>query len=80
MALSISKSRTSDSDWEIKDVLTGGAANVGKASVSVTLKPLEKGIIMPYGKDVFINACTYMPKASLQVLERKMDLWAKSVK
>lgn len=25
---------------------------------------------MPFGRDVFINACTYMPKASLQVLER----------
>lgn len=70
VALSISKERTSDSDWEIKDVLTGGAANVGKASISVTLKPLDRGIIMPFGKDVFINACTYMPKASLQVIER----------
>ena len=70
VALSISKTRISETDWEIKDVLTAGAANVGKASESVTLKPLEKGIVMPYGKDVFINACTYMPKASLQVLER----------
>lgn len=70
VALSISKDRISENDWEIKDILTGGAANVGKASESVTLKPLDRGIIMPYGKDVFINACTYMPKASLQVLER----------
>lgn len=70
VALSISKTRISETDWEIKDILTAGAANVGKASESVTLKPLEKGIVMPYGKDVFINACTYMPKASLQVLKR----------
>ena len=70
VVLSVSKTRINDSDWEIKDVLTAGAANIGKASESVTLKPLEKGIIMPFGKDVFINACTYMPKASLQVLER----------
>jgi 3-oxoacyl-[acyl-carrier-protein] synthase III len=70
VALSISKTRITDADWEIKDVLTAGAATVGKASESVTLKPLDRGIIMPYGKDVFINACTYMPKASLQVLER----------
>ena len=70
VALSISKTRISETDWEIKDVLTAGVANVGKASESVTLKPLEKGIVMPYGKDVFINACTYMPKASLKVLER----------
>ena len=70
VALSVSKTRISETDWEIKDVLTAGAANVGKASEGVTLKPLEKGILMPYGKDVFINACTYMPKASLQILER----------
>jgi 3-oxoacyl-[acyl-carrier-protein] synthase III len=70
VALSITKDRVTDADWEIKDILTGGAANVGKASESVTLKPLDRGIIMPYGKDVFINACTYMPKASTQVLER----------
>ena len=25
---------------------------------------------MPYGRDVFQNACIYMPKASLQILER----------
>jgi 3-oxoacyl-[acyl-carrier-protein] synthase-3 len=25
---------------------------------------------MPYGKDVFINACTYMPKVSKQVMEK----------
>ncbi|MFC0184533.1 3-oxoacyl-[acyl-carrier-protein] synthase-3 [Pseudarcicella hirudinis] len=69
-ALFISKERLSDSDWEIKDVITGGAGTIGKAMEGVTLKPLERGLIMPYGKDVFINACTYMPKVSRQVLER----------
>ena len=58
VALSVSKTRISETDWEIKDILTAGAANIGKASESVTLKPLEKGIVMPYGKDVFKNACT----------------------
>ncbi|MEA5138208.1 3-oxoacyl-ACP synthase III family protein [Arcicella rigui] len=70
VVVSISKERISDENWEIKDLLTGGAGNVGKAFESVTLKPLHRGIVMPYGKDVFINACTYMPKASLKVLER----------
>lgn len=70
VVVSISKERVSENNWEIKDLITGGAANVGKASESVTLKPTQKGLIMPYGKDVFINACTYMPKASLKILER----------
>ncbi|MEY2916415.1 MAG: hypothetical protein RIS73_129, partial [Bacteroidota bacterium] len=51
VVLSISKERINESDWQIKDLLTGGAANVGKASESVTLKPLHRGIVMPYGKD-----------------------------
>jgi 3-oxoacyl-[acyl-carrier-protein] synthase-3 len=68
--ISIAKDKTGDVNWEIKDLITGGAANVGKASEGVTLKPLQKGLIMPYGKDVFINACTYMPKVSKQVMEK----------
>lgn len=69
-AIFISKEKITDKDWQIHDLITGGAATVGKATESVTLKPLEKGLIMPYGKDVFINACTYMPKVSNQILER----------
>lgn len=66
--ISISKEPTSEKDWQIKQLITGGAANVGKASESVLLKPLGNGLYMPYGKDVFINACTYMPKVSLKIM------------
>ncbi len=69
-ALLITKERQSDQDFEILTILTGGAAHSGKAVEAVVLKPLEQGVIMPHGRDVFINACTYMPKASLQVLEK----------
>jgi 3-oxoacyl-[acyl-carrier-protein] synthase-3 len=69
-ALFISKERQSDQDVFIRDVLTGGAATRGKATESVTLKPLDRGIIMPNGRDVFIHACQYMPKATTDILER----------
>ncbi|MEI7584167.1 ketoacyl-ACP synthase III [Runella sp.] len=69
-ALLISKERISEGDLEIRALLTGGAATSGKATEAVVLRPNERGVIMPFGRDVFINACTYMPKASLQVLER----------
>ena len=69
-ALLITKERQSDQDFEILTILTGGAAHTGKAVEAVVLKPLEQGVIMPHGRDVFINACTYMPKASLQALEK----------
>ncbi|NID12026.1 3-oxoacyl-ACP synthase III family protein [Fibrivirga algicola] len=69
-ALLITKERQADGDFTIKGLLTGGAAHAGKAVEAVVLQPLVKGVIMPYGRDVFQNACIYMPKASLQILER----------
>lgn len=70
VAVFVSKERLSKNDMQVKDILTGGAATRGKAMEGVTLKPLEKGIIMPNGRDVFINACIYMPKAVNDLLER----------
>ncbi len=69
-ALLITKERQSDNDMTIMGLLTGGAAHAGKAVEAVVLQPLVKGVIMPYGRDVFQNACIYMPRASLQILER----------
>lgn len=69
-ALLITKERQAEGDFTIRGLLTGGAAHAGKAVEAVVLQPLVKGVIMPYGRDVFQNACIYMPKASLQILER----------
>jgi 3-oxoacyl-[acyl-carrier-protein] synthase-3 len=69
-ALLITKERQSEDDFTIKALITGGAAHTPKATTGVMLKPNEGGVSMPFGRDVFINACQYMPKASLQVLER----------
>ena len=69
-ALLITKERQNESDFTIRTLLTGGAAHTPKATTAVTMKPNEGGVNMPFGRDVFINACQYMPKASLQVLER----------
>ncbi|WP_022825254.1 3-oxoacyl-ACP synthase III family protein [Hymenobacter norwichensis] len=69
--LLISKERISPDDLRIVEVVTGGAAVVGKADESVTLKPVEKGIVMPHGRDVFTHACTYMARVTEQLLERQ---------
>lgn len=69
-AFFISRERQSEQDMHIVDVLTGGAATRGKATEGVTLKPVEGGIIMANGRDVFIHACQYMPKATFDLLER----------
>lgn len=69
-ALFVSKERQSETDMEVKDIITGGAATRGKATEGVTLKPLKRGIIMPHGRDVFIQACHYMPKVINDLLDR----------
>lgn len=69
-AILISKERQSDRDLYIREVITGGAATSGKAIEAVVLRPNDRGVVMPYGRDVFINACTYMPKVSIQVLQK----------
>ncbi|GAB3897305.1 ketoacyl-ACP synthase III [Spirosoma agri] len=69
-ALLITKERQSEGDFVIKALLTGGAAHTAKATTAVMMKPVDGGVTMPFGRDVFINACQYMPKATLQVLDR----------
>jgi len=68
-AILISKERQSESDMEIKKLITGGAATSGKAVEAVVLRPNDRGVVMPFGRDVFQNACIYMPKVSQQVLQ-----------
>ncbi|GAB2597703.1 3-oxoacyl-ACP synthase III family protein [Spirosoma areae] len=69
-ALLITKERQSEGDFTIKGLLTGGAAHTAKATTAVMMKPADGGVTMPHGRDVFINACQYMPKASLQILDK----------
>lgn len=68
-AMLISKERQSESDMFIKKLITGGAATSGKAIEAVVLRPNDRGVVMPFGRDVFQNACIYMPKVSQQVLQ-----------
>lgn len=63
VAYFLSKDKVSDTDVEIKAVYTCGLGNVGKGPEGVVLRPKENGIEMPDGRDVFVNACTYMIKA-----------------
>lgn len=69
-AFLISKERISDTDVEVREIITKGAANVGKGIEGVMLKPANGGINMPNGKDVFINAIQYMSNVTKDVLER----------
>lgn len=69
-AVLVSKDRQSQDDYEIKDIVTYGRANEGKGPNGVYLRPLNGGLIMPYGKDVFVHACKHMACITTEILER----------
>lgn len=69
-ALLFSKEPLGAGSLRVAQVLTGGAAPMGKADEAVTLKPVEKGIVMPFGRDVFQQACTYMARITQQLLDK----------
>jgi 3-oxoacyl-[acyl-carrier-protein] synthase III len=69
-AIFVSKTRVSEADFTVKDIITGGAGNVGKAAEGVFLRPNDERFMMKYGKDVFLNACTYMAKVTQDILSK----------
>ncbi|MEG1749950.1 MAG: ketoacyl-ACP synthase III [Tannerellaceae bacterium] len=69
-AFFISKERQTEHDQQIVEVFTQGLGYLGKGPESVQLRPRDGGIMMPEGRDVFIQACTYMPKNALYLLEK----------
>lgn len=68
-ALLFTKEALAPDALRVVQVLTGGAAPMGKADEAVTLKPVDKGIVMPFGRDVFQQACTYMARITQQLLD-----------
>lgn len=66
----ISKERVTDHDAEIVEIMTQALACVGKGPDGVHLRPRDGGIDMPEGRDVFVQACTYMPKNAIHLLEK----------
>lgn len=69
-AFFISKERMTEQDGEVVEIFTQGLGHLGKGPEGVQLRPRDGGIMMPEGRDVFIQACTYMPKNILFLLEK----------
>lgn len=69
-ALSISKQPIGENNIKIKEVITAGAANIGKGPEGVRLIPAngKAGIAMNHGRDVFTHACQYMTQVSNKLL------------
>lgn len=69
-AVFVSKDPIGKNEGQITDVLTKGLGNIGKGVEGVYLVPTNGGLMMPYGKDVFTNACKYMSEAIVEILEK----------
>lgn len=63
VAMVFSTEKYSNSDAEVLSIFTKGLGHIGKSNEAVYLRPNQGGIGMPFGKDVFINACNYMVDA-----------------
>lgn len=70
-AIFFSKEKLSDSDMCVESITTKGLGHIGKGPEGVYLIPKTEGIVMPFGKDVFVNACTYMMTSLNDALEMK---------
>jgi len=67
-AVFITDQRYSDNDIEVTDVNTSGLGHIGKSIDAVYVRPNNGGIRMPFGKDVFQFACTYLIMETEQIL------------
>jgi 3-oxoacyl-[acyl-carrier-protein] synthase-3 len=70
VAFFISDERVTDNDYEVIDIYTEALGCLGKGPEGIQLRPRDGGIRMPEGKDVFVQACTYMPKNAFHLLEK----------
>lgn len=69
-AFFVSKEKITEKDPEILEIVTQGLGHIGKGPEGVQLRPYDGGIMMPEGRDVFIQACTYMPQNAVYLLKK----------
>lgn len=69
VAYFISNKRYHKSETEVLDIDTQGLAHIGFGPEAVKLSLPHGGIQMPFGKDVFTYACTYIAQNTQNILE-----------
>ncbi len=63
------------SEARILDIFTEGLGHIGQGPSGIYLHPMNGGLQMPHGKDVFMNACNYMIYSLEYILEKNnLDL------
>lgn len=66
----VSKRQIAEGEPLIKDIYTKGLGHVGKGALGVNLRPRVGRVVMPDGKDVFINACKYLT-ATIRLMAKR---------
>lgn len=66
----ISSEQCSGSDIRILDVHTAGLGHIGKGVAGVYLRPSNGGLTMPFGRDIFVNACKFMAAEAQDILAK----------
>jgi len=66
----ISSEKSSAADIRILDVHTTGLGHVGKGVAGIHLRPSNGGLTMPYGRDIFVNACKFMAAEARDIVEK----------
>jgi 3-oxoacyl-[acyl-carrier-protein] synthase III len=56
---------------EIVDVRAVGRADIGRGPDGIRMIPHREGLVMLYGKDIFIHACREMVAAAQDILDRQ---------
>jgi len=65
----LSNKSYSENDPQILDITTQGLGHIGMGPQGVFLNPKNDGLKMPHGRDVFVQACTYIANNTKDIVE-----------
>jgi 3-oxoacyl-[acyl-carrier-protein] synthase-3 len=69
-AFFVSKDRITEMDYEIVEICSEALGVLGKGPEGIQLRPVDGGIKMPEGKEVFVQACKYIPQNAELLLKK----------
>ena len=64
-----SNEQAAGNEPQVIDIVSQGLGHIGQGPKAVYLEPNKRGLQMPYGKDVFLHACTYIAKNTKDILD-----------
>lgn len=68
-AFFFSNKQFSDQEAQVIDIMTQGLGHIGRGPEGVFLEPNKSGLQMPNGRDVFVQACTYIAQNTKDILD-----------